>query len=300
MTKKSISIIIGIIILLGFVPIFCSVTIPSCIEGEECPIIRKCESLWQGVYNAIVAERLGDKDLPPPIAMDVSIGDDILDEEVEYFDGAVGYVARPGDNIRHPGIILIHEWWGLNDNIKDLAKDYAEQGYVALAVDLYGGEVADQSSRARELATAVRGDMEGAFENLRAAVEFLKSHDAVQAEKLASVGWCFGGGWSYQMAKNDLGVKSSVIYYGQFNPEDDLSIMRANILGHFGEEDTSIKVDDVRAFEATLKTLSGDHQIFIYPNAGHAFANDGGSAYVPEATELSWQRTLEFLGRELK
>jgi carboxymethylenebutenolidase len=97
------------------------------------------------------------------------------------------------------------------------------------------------------------------------------------------------------MAKNNLGVKASVMYYGQFNPKDDLSQMRAHILGHFGEQDRAISVDDARSFQATLKTLAGDHEVFIYPNAGHGFANAGDSDYVPEAAELAWQRTISFL-----
>lgn len=224
---------------------------------------------------------------------------DIITSEANYFSDSVGYLAKPSGEGQYPGLILIHEWWGLNDNIKDLARDYAAEGYVALAVDLYDGQVTDNPNVARELATAVRSDMDGAFDNLNGAIEYLKKESNVEGDKLASVGWCFGGGWSYQIAKNNLGVQSSVIYYGRFNPEDDLSQMRATILGHFGEEDRSILVDDVRAFEATLQTLSGEHQIFIYPNSGHAFANEDSVAYVPESAELAWERTLEFLDREL-
>jgi len=223
-----------------------------------------------------------------------------INEEVEYFDNAIGYLAKPDEPGEYPGIILIHEWWGLNQNIKNFADDFAEQGYVALAVDLYDGEVTTDSSKARELATGVRGDMDLAFDNLEAAVNYLEGRSDVENDKLASVGWCFGGGWSYQMAKNDLGVQSSVIYYGQFNPEDDLSIMRSTILGHFGEDDASIKVSDVNEFQATLQTLSGDHQIFIYPNSGHAFANEDSRAYVPESANLAWERTITFLDEELK
>ena len=101
------------------------------------------------------------------------------------------------------------------------------------------------------------------------------------------------------MAKNDLGVKASVIYYGRFNPKDDLSKMRATIIGHFGEKDRGIKVDNVRAFQAKLKTLKGDHEIFIYPNAGHAFANAGGKRYNKEAADAAWKRTTEFLKQQL-
>jgi len=222
------------------------------------------------------------------------------ENDVEYYDGSIGYLAVPEGEGQYPAVILIHEWWGLNENIKSLARDFAAQGYVALAVDLYSGEVTEDPAVARVLATDVRGDVSEAFNNLNSAVGFLNSQPNVERNEIASVGWCFGGGWSYEMAKNDLGVKSSVIYYGRFNPEDDLSQMRASILGHFGEDDSSILVDDVKEFEVVLNTLSGEHSIFIYPNSGHAFANEGGQAYVEESAELAWIRTLEFLNKQFE
>ena len=224
----------------------------------------------------------------------------IVTSEVNYFENAKGYLAIPSTPGKYPGLILIHEWWGLNDNIKNLADQFADQGYIVLAVDLYEVEYTSDPNVARELASSVRNDMDKAFDNLKSAVNYLESHPNVEMNKLASVGWCFGGGWSYEMAKNDLGIQSSVIYYGRFNPEDDLSRMRATILGHFGEDDASIKVDDVKEFQATLKTLSGEHQIFIYPNSGHGFANEDSPSYVKESAELAWERTLEFLDKELK
>lgn len=226
---------------------------------------------------------------------------DITTGEVEYLEGVQGYLARPEGEGPFPGLILIHEWWGLNDNIRDLAEDFAEQGYVALAVDLYEGEVAETPEQAGQLAGAVRGDVEGAMANLSAASTYLTAEAGVPNDKLASVGWCFGGAWAYQMALNNMDVEASVMYYGRFMPDDDLSMMRADILGHFGEEDTGILVDDVKQFEANLKTTDGDHAIFIYPNAGHAFANeDNENAYNEEAAQLAWQRTMEFLQRELQ
>lgn len=223
-------------------------------------------------------------------------------EAVAYGEGRVGYLATPEGEGPFPALILIHEWWGLNDNIRDLADDFAKEGYVALAVDLYDGRNAGYDpAAARKLATEVRANTEPAFANLSDAVNYLKARDDVNPESLASVGWCFGGGWAYQMAKNDLGVEASIMYYGAFNTDDDLSQMRADILGHFGEDDTSIKVDDVVQFDAKLQTLSGDHRIFIYPNAGHAFANiDNEASYVPKAAEAAWARTLEFLNEELR
>ena len=118
---------------------------------------------------------------------------------------------------------------------------------------------------------------------------------------MAAIGWCFGGGWSYQMAKNNLGVKASVIYYGFFNPEDDLQKMRAEIIGHFAENDRAIRVDNVKEFQAKLKTLSGDHEVYIYPNTTHGFASRKGTNpdYNEQAAELAWQRTLAFLKKHV-
>jgi carboxymethylenebutenolidase len=218
----------------------------------------------------------------------------------------VGYLAVPKkaaseNSGKHPAILMIHEWWGLNADIKAKADQFAELGYVALAVDMYGGKSTADPAVARKLAGAVRADMKPAFANLEAAIAFLKAEKNVDAERMASIGWCFGGGWSYQIAKNNLGVKASVIYYGFFNPEDDLKKMRAEIIGHFAEKDRAIKVDNVKAFQAKLKTLGGDHQIYIYPNTTHGFASRKGANpnYDAKAAEQAQQRTLEFLKKHL-
>ena len=227
----------------------------------------------------------------------------ITTAEVAYDKGNAkvkGYLAKPADKKARPGLILIHEWWGLNDNIRENARAFAEMGYVALAVDLYNGGMATTPDGARKLAGGVRKNTEAAFANLKQAVNYLNGLTGeVDPARIASVGWCFGGGWSYQMAKNDLGVKASVIYYGRFNPADDLSRMRATILGHFGETDRGIKVDNVREFQAKLKTLKGDHMVFIYPNAGHAFANADSRNYDKAAAETAWKRTMEFFQKHL-
>lgn len=211
-----------------------------------------------------------------------------------------GFLTYPEKAGKYPALVLIHEWWGLNDNIKENAKKFAKLGYVVLTADLYGvGGTTDQA-KARELAGKVRENTEEAMKNLKSAVDFLKSRSDVEAEKIASVGWCFGGGWSYQLAKNNAGVKASVMYYGNFNTEDDLQSMKTHIIGHFGEKDTSIKVDDVKQFQATLKTLSGSHEVYIYPNSGHGFANEtNANAYVKESADSAWQRTVEFLKKNL-
>ncbi len=213
----------------------------------------------------------------------------------------LGYLAEPKISGKRPAIVLIHEWWGLNDSIKTKAREFAARGYVALAVDLYNGKATTDRDEAGRLAGEVRGKMDQAFANLKDAIAYLKTLDNVDPERMASIGWCFGGGWSYQIAKNNLGVKASVIYYGQFNPQDDLQKMRAEIIGHFAEEDRGIRVDDVREFQATLKTQGGNHEIYIYPNTTHGFASRPGEnpEYDEQAAQLAWRRTLAFLQKRL-
>lgn len=220
------------------------------------------------------------------------MGDNVVYDESN--PSAIGYFAK-ADKENAPGLILIHEWWGLNDQIRKMADDFAAEGYNALAIDLYSGRVATTPDDARAYATEVRENLDPAFSNIEAAIEWLKQQPEVDMEKLASVGWCFGGQWSYEIAKNNMGVDGSIMYYGRFAPEDDLEMMTTLIQGHFGEEDQSIPVDDVRAFRAKLNDLGNGHEIFIYPNAEHAFANEESDAYNPEAAEEAWQRTMQFL-----
>lgn len=235
---------------------------------------------------------------------DVPLGG-ITEEDVVYatVDGKQihGFLAMPVRNSQVPALVLIHEWWGLNDNIKDNARNFAKLGYAALAVDLYDGQgpTTDQAT-AQKLAGTVQNDMTGALLNLKQAVAYLKTRPNIDSTRLGTVGWCFGGGWSYQMAKNDLGVKSTVMYYGRFSAHDDFAHMRSSIIGHFGEKDMSIKTDDVKEFEAALKTLNGTHEVYIYPNAGHGFANPDNPGYDEAAAKTAWNRTVDFLSRTLK
>jgi len=212
---------------------------------------------------------------------------------------AIGYLAQPKEKGDYPGIILIHEWWGPNQDMIEKANKFASQGYVALVVDLYEGKRAQTPDEAGILAEQVRESTDEAFNNLSAALDYLKNLDSVDPERLASVGWCFGGQWSYEMAKNDLGTDVSIMYYGRFHPEDDLEMMKASIIGHFGEDDASIAVDDVKQFQMTLREHSDKHEIYIYENAGHAFANEESDAYAEEAAKTAWQRSLEFLEKHL-
>jgi carboxymethylenebutenolidase len=222
--------------------------------------------------------------------------------EVTYakVDGSTvtGYLARPESwAAGGPAVIVIHEWWGLNDNIRTMARRLADAGFLALAVDLYGGQQAEEPETARELMEAV--DEEASVNNLRQAYGFLTEGEG--AGPVASLGWCFGGGWSLRagLALPDE-LDAVVIYYGHLITDPErLATLQMPILGHFGEADQGIPLDDVRAFEAALDEVGADATIDVYPGAGHAFANPSGRNYEAEAAETSWQRTIDFLNRSL-
>jgi carboxymethylenebutenolidase len=180
-----------------------------------------------------------------------------------------------------------------------MADRLAAEGYIVLAVDLYGGETATSPGGARQHMLGVVENPEKAQENIRKAYEFL--NDVAGAPSVGSLGWCFGGGWSLNTAllfPDDL--DAAVIYYGQVtSDEEELRSLNVPILGLFGGADTGISVASVRGFEAALEHLRKDYEIHIYPGAEHAFANPTGDAYNAEAAQDSWEKTLAFLGRNL-
>ncbi len=211
-----------------------------------------------------------------------------------------GHFAFPADMVDPlSAIIVIHEWWGLNDNVRSMADQLAGEGYIVLAVDLFGGKVAETPDQARALMTEVVENPEAASSNIRQAFNFLTS--TAGAPRVGSLGWCFGGAWSLNTAKlfpDEL--DAAVIYYGHVTAdEEELRPISTPILGHFGMEDRGIKVDDVKRFERALEHLRKDYAIHYYDGAGHAFANPTGQRYNAEAAGIAWQRTLEFLNQKL-
>jgi carboxymethylenebutenolidase len=211
-----------------------------------------------------------------------------------------GYFSAPADMFEPlPAVIMIHEWWGLNDNIRSMADRLAGEGYIVFAVDLYAGGVASTPEEARALMIEAVEDPESGNDNIRAAYEFVSK--TAGAPRIGSLGWCFGGGWSLNTARlfpHEL--DASVIYYGQVSDDEDLlRPIEAPILGLFAAEDTGIKVASVEAFRDALRRLRKNYEIHIYPGVGHAFANPSGSNYDAVTAEDAWRRTLEFLDRHL-
>jgi carboxymethylenebutenolidase len=212
-----------------------------------------------------------------------------------------GFLARPkAAKGPLPGLIVIHEWWGLNNNIRNMAKRLAGEGYTALAVDLYGGQVADTPDKAQQLMGVVLKDLGSGEENVRQAYQYLETQQ--KAPKVGVIGWCFGGGWSLQTALllPDK-IDAVVMYYGRIvTDKEKLAPVKAPILGLFGGKDQSIPVASVRDFEKTLKELGKDAQIHIYDDANHAFANASGGNYNATAAQDAWQKTTAFLAKHLR
>jgi carboxymethylenebutenolidase len=213
---------------------------------------------------------------------------------------ASGYLALPDSAGRHPALIVIHEWWGLNDWVKEQARKFAEQGYVALAPDLYHGQVAADPSQAHELSRGMPQDR--AVRDLKAAFAYLATRNDVDQAKIGSVGWCMGGGLSLQLAIHEPRLAACVVNYGAM-PTDpaDIGKIRAPVLGNFGAEDRGIPPDAVRAFEAALKAAGKSADMKIYDGAGHAFENPNNQAgYRAEAAADAWKRMVDFFNRTLR
>lgn len=265
-------------------------------EGEGAPE-------GDGYADRMAGEHAGDRPDPAGAAARVPVA--ALEERaVDYGDGLTGFFARPaaaGEDEALPGLIVIHEWWGLNDNVRGMTRQLAAEGYAALAVDLYGGAVAESPDDARALMQAAMDAPERAEANLAAARDWLGSQGHA-GPRVGVIGWCFGGHWSLRTALA-LGerIDAAVVYYGRV-PTDpaELAPLRAPLLGLFGEEDGGIPVETVRAFETALRDAGKEATIRIYPDAGHAFANPSGTRYEPAAAQDAWERTVAFLAEHLR
>lgn len=195
-----------------------------------------------------------------------------------------------------PAVLLIHEWWGLNDQIKSVGAELARLGYVALAVDLIDGEVATTPEEARALTQAV--DAEEATETLVAWIDWLKRHEQVNGA-VATMGWCFGGGWSLN-ASIAAPVEATVIYYGRVDKSaDQLAKLNGPVMGHFATEDKFINREMVERFEQAMQEAGRPHQVYWY-EADHAFANPTQARYDEADAALAWERTTGFLQGNLK
>jgi carboxymethylenebutenolidase len=245
--------------------------------------------------DAMAREHAADEPVAGAAGGEAATG--VVGAEVDYGPGR-GYLARP-DGTPRAGLVVIHEWWGLNDNIREMSNRLAAAGYLALAVDLYEGNVAGEPGEARTLMQALMRDEDRAGRHLGAALRWLETEGGV--DEVGSIGWCLGGAMSLRLAlQMPEELDAAVIYYGRLVTDPaELAPLRMPILGIFGAQDRGIPVESVREFEMALQALGKTHEIVIYEDADHAFANPSGTRYQAEAAADAWRRTLAFLDQHL-
>lgn len=221
---------------------------------------------------------------------------------VQYFEDAQGYLVYPVSSDSQgklPAVVMIHEWWGLNQNIKDMANLLAKQGFVVLATDLYHGKVTDNPQVAMELVQIARNNQNSSLANLQAAVKYLSLAPNVDSTKIASLGWCFGGGQSLQLALNsqEHPLAATILYYGTplVTDKESLAKIKWPLLGIFGDNDQAIPIPEINQFRTSLNQSGITNEIEIYKGLGHAFANPSGDNYAPKETVDAWEITLSFL-----
>ncbi|MFL6395249.1 MAG: dienelactone hydrolase family protein, partial [Nitrososphaeraceae archaeon] len=217
---------------------------------------------------------------------------------INYFDSASGYLVYPSiannnnaaantasSSKKLPAVIMIHENRGLNDNIKSMANTLAREGYAVLAVDLFKGQVAQTSQQAQQLAGSARSNSALTISNLQAAVKYVSSLPFVDSSKIASIGWCFGGGQSLQLAlhSEQHPLVATILYYGTplVTDKQELSKIKWPVLGIFGDKDQAIPLSNIQQFKTALDSISIPNEIHIYKGLGHAFANPSGANYAP-------------------
>jgi carboxymethylenebutenolidase len=210
---------------------------------------------------------------------------------------AEGYLAKPSA-AKAPGVVVIQEWWGLNDNIKGIADRFAQAGYVALAPDLYHGKIAAEPDEAMKMMMAMK--MDEAAKDMSGAFDYLKSNDACTG-KIGSVGFCLGGGLSLYVSTLRP-MDATVIYYGALpGVQPDLSKLKGPVLGHYAENDDWASPAAAKALEDQIKQAAGvSTEFHIYPGTHHGFFNDTRpEQHAPDASKQSWDRTLAFYKQHL-
>lgn len=263
---------------------------PACIKPEDIPVL--IERGWAvHILPDYTKEGTKNSDMFEDGPLQIT------SSPVIYFANTTGYVAMPSQKGNFPGVILIHEWWGLNDNIKSMARGLASHGYVAMAVDLYAGQVATTVDGARQLLLSF--DQQKGMENINAAANILK--EKYNVTKISTIGWCFGGSQSLNYALSGNTVDATIMYYGQpITNTTTLSSIKWPLLGFFGEKDQSISIGKVREFKSDLDKMGIQNEIYTYPGLGHAFANPSGANYAPNQTKDAWNKTLSFMDKYLK
>ncbi len=233
------------------------------------------------------------------------MAESIRETTVQYPSGNVtmkAFVAAPNTKERRPAVIIIQEWWGLTDHIKDIARRYAAEGYVAIAPDLYsrlGHALTTDAGEAGKLMNTLK--QEDGLNDLNATVAYLKSAPEVDGTRIGVTGFCMGGSYALMLPCVNPAIKAAVPFYGQVpNPDAPLQQLSAPVLYLYGEDDGWITKADVQRLAAALKKYNKPGEIKTYPGAPHAFFRDTDpSVYRPEAAKDAWGRTKAFFKQHL-
>ncbi|WP_058188480.1 dienelactone hydrolase family protein [Terracidiphilus gabretensis] len=213
---------------------------------------------------------------------------------------ANGFLYLPQGSGPHPAVIVIQEYWGVNDWIKQEAAGFSSKGYVALAVDLYRGKIADTPDMAHELMRGLPQDQ--GVRDLAAGYTFLSARKDVKHDRIGAVGWCMGGGYAAQLAIAEPSLRAVAINYGALPTDKDaLAKINAAVMGNFGGQDRGISPESVQAFATSMKSLGKPVDAKIYPDAGHAFENPGNkTGYRPEDAKDALWRIDRFFAANLQ
>jgi carboxymethylenebutenolidase len=214
---------------------------------------------------------------------------------------AKGYLAVPGSG-SGPGLIVIQEWWGLVPHIQEVCDRFADEGFVALAPDLYRGRTTTEPDEAGKLMMAL--NLDDASKDMSGAVDLLLGHDAVTSERLGVTGFCMGGGLALKLAADRPdAIAACVPFYGLIpweGAQPDWSTLEAAVLGHYAENDGFFTPAQAHELEATLREHGKEAEVIVHPGVDHAFFNDHRlEVHHPETAERAFSRTVEFLHQKL-
>ncbi len=279
----------GILLLAGF---FLAMSTASCGRREDAAGNHETAPARAAADDSLPAALLGTA--PPPRG-----------ETIHYLEGdsaTAGYLVVPEGEGPFPALLLIHEWDGLNDRVRQVADAFADEGYVALAVDLYQGRKGSNPQENRALVTEARANPARMIANLDAAARFLRARPDVTG-RIAAMGWCFGGGVALSYGIGGEHHDGTAIFYGQLVTDpDSLALIRHPIYGTFAELDRGIPPDEVAAFVAALRTAGIDNDVHVYDEVDHGFwlwvDDDPGTRRAPAAD--AWRRLLAYLDRTLR
>ncbi|MFQ5853034.1 MAG: dienelactone hydrolase family protein [Candidatus Binatia bacterium] len=229
---------------------------------------------------------------------------EITTSMVQYPGKAVEITAlecKPKHAGPHPAVIVVQEWWGLNDHIKDVAQRFAREGYVTLAPDLYsrlGHKITTDAQEAGQLMGSLK--KEDGIEDLNSSMDYLKKQAGVKSDRVGVVGFCMGGSYALLLPCKNREIKAAVPFYGEVPDSEVLKGLGCPVLFFYGDQDGWIQLKDVNRLKEFLEKEKRPGEVIIYPGAGHAFFNDTRESYRAKEAQESWSKSLAFFKTHLQ